>query len=122
MVNHDFTNFILLYFSDKSKTIIKIKGNRRTVGGILTKNIKQYTDFQLLLSKGDGVFLTTDGFADQHNKQRKRFGTRRLIEALEKNLDEPMQMQKILLEKELKEWQGIEEQRDDIVIVGIKLR
>jgi serine phosphatase RsbU (regulator of sigma subunit) len=59
---------------------------------------------------------------DQVNANENKFGYRRLESLLLGHAHLPMEEQKKLLLEELKQFQADEEQRDDITLVGIKLK
>ena len=102
------------------KNIVNISGTRRSIGGFNSRNIRAFENSKLLLSTDDIIYLTTDGFSDQNNKLRKRFGTPRLVEILEQNFNFALQKQKEMLELKLSEWMEGGEQRDDITILAVK--
>lgn len=47
----------------------------------------KYTDYEITLKKGDGIFVYTDGVAEANNADKNLFGTDRLIEALNRSPD-----------------------------------
>jgi len=111
----------LIYY-ERGKKLKTIKGNRRSVGGVMkAASSFTYEQQELLLHKNDVIYLSTDGMIDQNNIQRKRFGTPKFIKLLESVKDKPFTEQKIEIFSELKKYQGDEEQRDDITLWGIKL-
>jgi serine phosphatase RsbU (regulator of sigma subunit) len=65
--------------------------------------------------------MTTDGFIDQANHQRERFGSRRLRELIDKVHCLPMNEQSAQFELALDQHQGNTEQRDDINLIGIRV-
>ena len=67
------------------------------------------------------MFLTSDGFTDQNNAERKRFGKKRMFRTIQSNINKTMEIQKLKLEEELDNWQAGQQQRDDITIMGVKL-
>ena len=73
------------------------------------------------MQKHDLLYLTSDGYVDQNNKERRRFGSKKFTDILNKIALKKLTEQKQILETELAQWQGNEKQRDDITIVGIKL-
>jgi serine phosphatase RsbU (regulator of sigma subunit) len=81
----------------------------------------EFLNKEILLQNNDMFWLATDGIIDQNNAERKRFGTPRFIELLKIGKGMDLIEQKKLIEKELNNYQGHEEQRDDITIWGIKL-
>jgi serine phosphatase RsbU (regulator of sigma subunit) len=67
------------------------------------------------------LYLTTDGFIDQFGgPKNKKFGTKRLISALNRVCSEPIEIQRKALIKEHNKWQGEQEQIDDITLIGIR--
>ena len=62
-----------LFYSKKGvKQIETIKGNRKSIGGIMPDLDAEYVDHKLTLNSGDAIFMTTDGFTDQTNLQNTK--------------------------------------------------
>ena len=95
--------------------------DRRGVGGQSYAEIFFFTDYDFQLNNGDRVYLTTDGIKDQNNIMRKRFGTNRLKLLLSITKTEKIQEQKMFIDAIASNWQGLEEQRDDISLWGLEL-
>ncbi len=112
----------LYYYSAGSKSMETLKAERKSIGGaVSSKNKAEFTNQELLLNKGDLLYMTTDGYIDQNNFDRKRFGLNELNELLKNNAEKPLRKQKKILEKVLDKWQEDVSQRDDITILGIKI-
>ncbi len=112
----------LIFYKKKEGEINLLKADRKTIGGIfLSKNKTEFVNQELILKKGDVMYLTTDGFIDQNDYNRKRYGTPRLLAFLEKIKDNKLTKQEQMLEEELARWQQNEIQRDDITIIGVKI-
>jgi ligand-binding sensor domain-containing protein/serine phosphatase RsbU (regulator of sigma subunit) len=98
-----------------------IKGNRSSVGGESVIE-KYFDDQEYYLSKGDTVYLFSDGLPDQFGgtdgKKMKIARLKRLIEQVSKL---PMNEQKEAIAKFYFEWKGTFDQVDDILIMGIKV-
>ncbi|NOZ36374.1 MAG: DUF4154 domain-containing protein [Chlorobi bacterium] len=111
----------LYYYSHKNDDIIILSSERRSIGGTKQKrgNIK-FTNKDFYLSENDIMWLSTDGIIDQNNADRKRFGTPKFIETLKEAKDLGLKEQKRLFLNKLDEHQGLEKQRDDITVWGIK--
>jgi serine phosphatase RsbU (regulator of sigma subunit)/tetratricopeptide (TPR) repeat protein len=74
------------------------------------------------LSKGDCVYLFTDGYADQFGGPKgKKFKYKQLQELLIANAHKPMGEQKNILDAAIESWKGDLEQVDDILIIGIRI-
>ncbi|MEM6298307.1 MAG: SpoIIE family protein phosphatase [Bacteroidota bacterium] len=97
-----------------------IRGSSRSIGG-RQRSKSGYKQTAQLLEKGDRLYLTSDGFTDQNNKQRRKLGTQKFIEQLEFHATQPLSEQKTQLEIFLKAHQGSEQQRDDITVLGIEV-
>jgi len=110
----------IIYYSQKQKELIKTNYTRRTIGG-RNKNLKKFEKLQIILEQGDIIYLYSDGFKDQNNKERKKIGSSKISRVLSENINEPLKIQKEQLEKLLDNWQDKEEQRDDITFIGLKL-
>lgn len=100
---------------------VKIKGDFSPIGGKQPRRISKFTDKVVAVSSGDVIYLTSDGYVDQNNKENKKFGSNRFKDIIKNcaHLD-PGKQKTILLEK-LSEHQGREKQRDDILIIGIRI-
>ncbi len=72
----------LYYYSNETKSIAKLEANRFSIGGINYKKIRTFDNQQVILSKNDIIYLSSDGYVDQNNAERKRFGTYSFITIL----------------------------------------
>jgi len=110
-----------IYIAAKDKPIFTLKGDRNNIGGIKRKK-QEFTNHKITLHKDDILYLTTDGYTDQCNFDRKNYGKQRLIGFLETIRHLDMETQKIKMEEELKIFMANTNQRDDITLVGLKLK
>ncbi|WP_338814608.1 7TM diverse intracellular signaling domain-containing protein [Bernardetia sp. Wsw4-3y2] len=102
----------------------ELKGNKMSVGGITKKKERVDVEFQeekFILTKGDKIYLTTDGFVDQNGRNQQKIGSLKLKSSLEEFHTLPLSEQKTKLEEILDLHQGKQKQRDDITIMGVKL-
>jgi len=112
----------LIYYNIENNEIIRLKGDRKTIGGVYEKvSSLNFTNSELILKQKSIIYLSTDGFVDQNNLERKRFGTTKLIDILNQNCEKQLPEQKEILEKSLNDWQFGVEQRDDITFMGIQI-
>jgi serine phosphatase RsbU (regulator of sigma subunit) len=81
-----------------------------------------FTMKEIDIRKGDVFYLFSDGYQDQFGGRydKKYFFHRLYVELLDIHRL-PMAKQKDILEKNLKEWMGDNEQTDDITVMGIRL-
>ena len=108
-------------YNSSTNEIETIKGTRRSIGG--NRIVRNIPDFELKtfeINKNDSIYLTSDGYIDQSNEQRKRFGSQAFTNVLEQIKDKTMTDQKDILLEELQKHQGTSAQRDDITMIGIK--
>jgi serine phosphatase RsbU (regulator of sigma subunit) len=98
----------------------EIAGDRCSVGMGVKKDM-QLQNHTLLLQTGNMLYLSSDGFADQNNKNRKSMGTKILKETLQNIAMHDLPTQMRYLEAKLDEHQGEADQRDDITLLGVRL-
>lgn len=111
----------LYHFNHTTKKLIAHQGTRRSIGG-KQRRVRQLMPFEYIktkITRDDRLFLSTDGFADQPNEKRKKYTSAMLKDVLEISSEISIDKQKEVLEYELKEHSGNQEQRDDITIIGL---
>jgi PAS domain S-box-containing protein len=109
----------LLYFNSVKNELETLKANRISIGG-LKKNLPQtFTAQTIELSSGDFIIMSSDGFSDQNNRQRERFGTLQVIDILVKNKEKNISEIGAIMEKSLNNWMDGTNQRDDITMIGV---
>ncbi len=111
-----------LYYAMQGTDMIiqEIKGDRRSIGGFQPRQINFKTQ-SITLPVGTIMYTNSDGLKDQNNQQRKKFGSKRVIELLAQIAHLPLTNQKQRLEEALSEHMGGVSQRDDILFIGIRL-
>ncbi|MBI4645570.1 MAG: tetratricopeptide repeat protein [Bacteroidia bacterium] len=99
----------------------EIKGDKMPIG-IHTLATVPFTNRECTFSRGDTIYLFSDGFIDQFGgPDKKKFKSKYFRELLLKLKNLTMKEQKQALEHTLNEWQGETEQVDDILVMGIRL-
>lgn len=94
--------------------------DKRPIGGF-ELNGHSFTDHRIQLKKGDAIYIFSDGYADQFGGIKgKKFLYRRFRELLVRIHQNPMDRQKGLLIEALNEWRGVQEQVDDILVIGMR--
>jgi serine phosphatase RsbU (regulator of sigma subunit) len=113
----------LYIYSERKKELDEIKGDRVSIGGAKKRDLNNegFKNHIIQAEKGDVIYLSSDGFTDQNDNERKRFGTSRLKEVIIENIALPMDKQKEVIVGELNKFQQDEEQRDDITLIGLKI-
>jgi hypothetical protein len=99
--------------------LLNLKGDNQYLGG---KELRaDFTNQVLSLPEETRFYFYSDGYADQNNFQRKKFGVKafkaELLALSRLTFDEQLKK----LEKNLDEFQSGTEQRDDITVIGLKL-
>jgi serine phosphatase RsbU (regulator of sigma subunit)/streptogramin lyase len=112
----------LFYFKQDANEVSTLKGDRKSIGGIPSKlEDAPFTNKELVLAKGDLIYLTSDGIIDQNSPNRERFGSVRFMDTIKNNVRLPMNEQRETMETTLDLYQMDAEQRDDITVIGIRL-
>jgi serine phosphatase RsbU (regulator of sigma subunit)/ligand-binding sensor domain-containing protein len=89
--------------------------------GISPRMDEKFVFFDWELEKGVSYYLFSDGYLDQFGGQNgKKFMKKNFKRYLLEIQDYPMNRQKELLDKNLKEWMGHSPQIDDILVMGIR--
>lgn len=111
-----------LYYTDEHKTLHYISGSRKKIGGkTKAKSKRTFKEHTFNCSKGTILYLSSDGYIDQNNLERKSFGSTKFINLIEKNQSLTLSKQKEEFIATLQAHQKNSEQRDDITIVALKL-
>ncbi len=102
--------------------LIKLKGDRKSIGGIEdAKDKVRFKNHEVHLKKGDCLYLSTDGIIDQNGPDRRRFGSSRLESLLSDCYKLSIKEQEEVINKELSNFMQSEEQRDDITLLGLRI-
>jgi serine phosphatase RsbU (regulator of sigma subunit) len=110
----------MFYVPQNEAQVQDIRGDNRLIGGLIHKN-KPFTNKEIILNRGDMIYLASDGFADQNSPEGLKFGKERLKEFFTQNANYPIQEQRNLLELALQTHQQDAAQRDDITVLGVRL-
>ncbi|HAS41165.1 MAG TPA: serine/threonine protein kinase [Microscillaceae bacterium] len=94
----------------------KIKGDRYSIG--VEEPI--YSQEMITLQKGDSIYLSSDGYIDQNNINRKKIGSRKFEELLLISQKYSIKQRQQAFEKFLMKHMEGALQRDDILLIGIE--
>ena len=107
--------------ANSSPSVIEIKGNKQPIG-IYSGPATPFTNHEIKLNTGDFLYLFTDGFADQIGgpleKKYKHKNFKELVISVNQNTAIE---QESIFSKTTKEWKGVLDQTDDILVIGIKI-
>ncbi len=106
----------------RDNKIIKYKGDRFPIGAFEGSNPQLFRNNEIDLQEGDCLYLSSDGYSDQFGgPDNKKFMQRRFEDLLLEIHSQSMEDQKESMHKKLYEWMGINDQVDDIMVIGIKV-
>ncbi|MCB1191291.1 MAG: AAA family ATPase [Leptospiraceae bacterium] len=118
-----------LVFAGAKRPIIKVedgeietvKGDKDFIGGKYKGVEKEFTNhtFKIDKDKRKVFYLASDGFADQPNIERKKVGSRGLIQLISELHHLPGLEQREKFENFIVDFQNGEPQRDDITVIGL---
>ncbi len=98
----------------------EIKGTKQHIG--LNDNQKEFQTSEVQLQPGDGIFVFSDGLADQFGGSRgKKFKYQQFREILIENFDQNMDQLRDIINEKFESWKGDMEQVDDICVIGVKI-
>jgi len=126
---HDKKNNLLEYAGAKNPLIciqddeLKIvRADRKTIGGLQREKQRIFQKQTLSLETPIMAYIFSDGYQDQFGgPQGKKFTQKRLRTTFQEIHKYSLEKQHDMLVQTLKEWQGKEEQIDDILVLGFHL-
>jgi serine phosphatase RsbU (regulator of sigma subunit) len=109
-----------LYCIRKQNQLIEVPGDKMPIGVAAEEEVS-FKNHILELSKGDTVYLFTDGYVDQFGgNSGKKFKYRPFRNLLLNICSYSMEVQKELLLKNFTDWKGNHPQLDDITLFGFR--
>ena len=109
-----------LYFMEKGK-MVEVKGNKFAIGGGRYRNQTNFTTVKIRVSKGDSIYICSDGYPDQFGgPENRKYGPKRTREFIEKHHQKSMQQVHKTMDAEWEKWKGDTKQTDDVLMIGIK--
>jgi serine phosphatase RsbU (regulator of sigma subunit) len=100
--------------------LIEYKATKAAIGG-LTEDNQIFQLNEIELQKGDTIYLSSDGFADQFSPADKKLMTKRFKEILLSIQHLSMSEQEKYLDKFITDWRGNMEQTDDVLVIGVRV-
>ncbi len=108
-------------FYVKDKELLLVKGDRMPIGIHQTKEAP-FTRHVIDINKGDTFYIFSDGYVDQFGgPEGKKIKLKRFQEIILENYKKPMEEQKQILDKIFIDWQGDQEQIDDVLVIGVRI-
>lgn len=105
----------------RNNELIEVKADRNPIG-IYIKELESFTNHEIEVSKGDTIYIFSDGYVDQFGGgDGRKFKSKQFKELLMSIQKQSMLEQEMLLDQTIDDWRGEFEQVDDIIIVGIRI-
>jgi len=105
----------------RDNTLIEHKANKFPIGTFIGEKTN-FTNNTLQLQKNDQIFIFSDGYADQFGGPKgKKFMVGNFRKVLTEIANMEPAAQKQILDSTLGEWQGDQEQVDDVLVIGVKV-
>ena len=103
-----------------SNVVEEIKANKQPIGKF--DNPEPYKTHSIKLSKGDTIYIFSDGYADQFGGEKgKKMKTTNFKKLLLSIKNESMDKQKEQINRAFEEWKGDLEQLDDVCVIGVRI-
>lgn len=112
----------LLYLRKGENEFQTLRGSRKTIGGIMPDIDAEFADHDFIFNPGDIIVLNTDGIIDQNGDGKTKFSYQRLQQCILENAEEPMQLIGEQLDTAFEEFRGLQNQRDDATVIGIRFK
>jgi serine phosphatase RsbU (regulator of sigma subunit) len=105
----------------ENRELQEYKADKMPIGTYLENEVP-FSSTTIQLQKGDIIFLSTDGYADQFGGPKgKKYKYKPLIDSLIKNSNLSMEEQKAALELAFNDWKHHHEQVDDVSLIGVRV-
>jgi serine phosphatase RsbU (regulator of sigma subunit) len=109
-------------FASTKRPVIISKNNELVVLKKESYETQEYETKDIQLSKGDTLYLFTDGYPDQFGGDYgKKIKTSNIKTILEQIQTLPISKQEMIIDNYFNKWKGGNEQIDDVLFIGLKL-
>ncbi|MEX2483577.1 MAG: SpoIIE family protein phosphatase [Brumimicrobium sp.] len=117
----------LWILKNDKKEFTEIKPDKQPIGKYA--KTKPFTTHEFTLEEDEMIYLLTDGYQDQfggtdeasRKSGGKKFKTAPLKSLLLSIRNEPMEMQKEIIDTQFEAWKGTLDQVDDVCIIGLRI-
>ncbi|QEN04400.1 hypothetical protein EW093_06715 [Thiospirochaeta perfilievii] len=114
---------IRLHTVDANGELTEYKGDRQGIGYKRSKIDYNYTNHEINVDPSTSFYMTTDGYLDQNGgDQDFGLGWTRYLNLIKSGYKLDMDKQKINLDTFFDDYRGLAEQRDDITLIGFKIK
>lgn len=106
----------------RNSNLGEYKADSIAIGSYEPGTEKKYTNHKFAISKGDQLYLFTDGYADQFGGEKgKKFKYRSFQQLIIHNNTLDPEQQRRALDIAFNDWRGELEQVDDVCVIGIRI-
>lgn len=110
-----------LYHMTTKQGLVEIKPTKIAIGG-MDEEVKLFENHEVVVEKGDSLYIFTDGYADQFGGPKgKKMTTTKFKNLIETIHTKDMSEQSIAVENYFKDWKADKEQVDDICVIGVRV-
>lgn len=111
-----------LFVVDVDAQVSELVGNRHAIGGGISINDKMFTTARFPIVEGQRIYLSSDGYYSQFGGPKgKKFMKSTFKKTLMDLQSLPIDEHALALKTIYTEWQGDNEQVDDVMVMGIEL-
>jgi serine phosphatase RsbU (regulator of sigma subunit) len=101
----------------------EFKGNKFPIGGGISRNQTEFTNYKFDVKPGDSIFFSSDGYPDQFGgpDKNRKLSPARVKDLIIQNKDNA-NMDNLCSEfdKLFEDWRGEEKQIDDVLLIGVR--
>ncbi len=108
----------LVIYKEAEKTVYRYRGDRFSVG--MSSDDTNIENKEMFITENDIIYLFSDGFKDQNNKDGKRYGTSRFLNLIKQVAELPMHIQKKQFLEEFENYKADQMQRDDVTVIALR--
>lgn len=100
--------------------IVELKPDRMPVA--FYQRMENFYEHHIVLNPGDSIYLFSDGYSDQFGgPMNKKFGYITFRNLIATTAKKPFERQKNIFWNEFDKWKGVENQTDDVIVMGVKI-
>jgi len=114
-------NPLYILRKDNENELIEIKADNQPISAYIKET--DFTNHKFKLQKNDCLYTFSDGYIDQFGgKKGRKFRSKNFKQLLLRIYDEPMSVQKEILNQTIKAWMNNKhKQIDDIIVFGLRI-
>jgi serine phosphatase RsbU (regulator of sigma subunit) len=110
-----------LFVFEENK-VTTIKGDRHSIGYKKSKFDYEFKEKVVDISSPKKIYITTDGYLDQTGGEKNFcFGRKKFVKLIEDNFHESFHEQKEIFEDTITSYQGNQDRKDDITVIGFEV-